>query len=59
MNQPRRFRKGQLPTRTGEASDTGYRLESGWAARYRELPDGRRQIILVFLLAELMGVKSI
>jgi len=58
MNQPRRYRKGQLLVRTGEASETVYRLEAGWAARYRELPDGKRQIILVSLPGELMGVKS-
>jgi CRP-like cAMP-binding protein len=58
MDQPRQYRKGQLLLRTGEASDTVYRLESGWAVRYRELPNGRRQIILVFLPGELMGVKS-
>jgi CRP/FNR family transcriptional regulator len=59
MGQPRRFKKSRLLTRTGEASDTVYRLEAGWAARYRELPDGKRQIIQVFLPGELMGVKSL
>lgn len=58
MDEPRRFRKGQLLARAGEASDTVYRLEAGWAARYRELSDGQRQIILVFLPGQLMGVKS-
>ena len=58
MDQPRRYRKGELLVRAGESSDTVFRLESGWAARYRELPDGKRQIILVHLPGELMGIKS-
>lgn len=58
LDQPRRYRKGQLLVRTGEVSDTVFRLESGWAARYRELPDGKRQIILVYLPGELIGIKS-
>jgi CRP/FNR family transcriptional regulator, anaerobic regulatory protein len=58
MDPPRQYRKGRLLVRSGEASDTVYRLEAGWAVRYRELPNGSRQIILVFLPGELMGVKS-
>ena len=58
MDPPRRYRKGQLLSRAGEASDAVYRLEAGWAVRYRQLPNGQRQIILVFLPGELMGVKS-
>lgn len=58
MGAPRRYRKGELLVRAGEASDTVFWLESGWAARYRELTDGKRQIILVHLPGELMGIKS-
>jgi CRP-like cAMP-binding protein len=58
MDEPRRYRKGELLMRAGEASDTVFWLESGWAARYRELSDGKRQIILVHLPGEFMGIKS-
>jgi CRP/FNR family transcriptional regulator, anaerobic regulatory protein len=58
LDQPRRYRKSHLLVRTGEASDSVFRLESGWAARYRELPEGKRQIILVYLPGELIGIKS-
>jgi CRP/FNR family transcriptional regulator, anaerobic regulatory protein len=36
-----------------------YRLRSGWAGRVRTLPDGRRQIILMFLPDDLFGIKSL
>ncbi len=35
-----------------------YRLVEGWAARTRLLPDGRNQLILIFLPGDLMAVKS-
>jgi CRP/FNR family transcriptional regulator len=36
-----------------------YRMRSGWAARVRTLPDGRKQAILVFLPDDLFAVKSL
>jgi CRP/FNR family transcriptional regulator len=51
-------REGDALIRTGEDSTVIYRLESGWVARTRELGDGRRQIVTVFLPGDLMGVKS-
>jgi CRP/FNR family transcriptional regulator len=36
-----------------------YRLQSGWAARVRTLPDGRKQAILTFLPDDLFAVKSL
>jgi CRP-like cAMP-binding protein len=36
-----------------------YRLRSGWAARVRTLPDGRKQAILIFLPDDLFAVKSL
>src|ERR1700722_19704285 len=35
-----------------------YRLISGWAGRARELADGRKQFILIFLPGDLFAVKS-
>jgi CRP-like cAMP-binding protein len=35
-----------------------YRLRTGWLARTRPLPDGRKQIILVFLPGDLVGTKT-
>jgi CRP/FNR family transcriptional regulator, anaerobic regulatory protein len=36
-----------------------YRLKQGWVGRSRLLPDGRNQIILVFLPGDLFAVKSL
>jgi CRP/FNR family transcriptional regulator, anaerobic regulatory protein len=35
-----------------------YRLNKGWAARTRLLPDGRNQLLLIFLPGDLIAVKS-
>jgi len=53
-----RRRKGEVLINTGEKSGTVYLLESGWVARTREIEDGRRQIIVVFLPGDLMGIKT-
>ena len=58
MGPPVRCREGEMLIRTGEESGTVYLLESGWVARTRVIGDGRRQIIVVFLPGDLMGLKS-
>jgi len=57
MGPPVRRREGELLVGTGEQSGTVYLLESGWVARTRIIEDGRRQIIVVFLPGDLMGIK--
>ena len=58
MTPPVACREGEALIRTGENSTAIYRLMSGWVARTRQLYDGRRQIIFVFLPGDLMGIKS-
>src|SRR3954469_12049965 len=58
MGPPVRRRKGEALVNTGEESGTVYLLESGWVARTRLIEDGRRQMIVVFLPGDLMGIKS-
>src|SRR4051812_4166080 len=58
MSPPIRRREGEILVATGEESSTIYFLESGWVARTRIIEDGRRQIIVVFLPGDLMGIKS-
>lgn len=47
------FRRHQYLARAGEAQQQIYRLEEGWACRFRVLRDGRRQIVALFLPGEL------
>lgn len=56
--QPRRIKAGTTLIRGGAVHDYVYRLQSGWAGRVRNLPDGRSQYILIFLPGDLFGVKS-
>jgi CRP/FNR family transcriptional regulator, anaerobic regulatory protein len=58
MAPPTRFREGDVLVSTGEDSTTVYLLEQGWVARTRLIEDGRRQIIVVFLPGDLIGIKS-
>src|SRR3954454_16577124 len=51
-------REGEALVSTGKESSTVYLLESGWVARTRKTEDGRRQIMMVFLPGDLMGLKS-
>ncbi|MBS7539089.1 Crp/Fnr family transcriptional regulator [Ancylobacter lacus] len=54
----RRLAAGDTIVREEENHDYAYRLKRGWAGRVRTLPDGRSQIILVFLPGDLFAVKS-
>ena len=58
MGPPVRCRKGEALITGGEESRTVYLLEYGWAARTRLIENARRQIIVVFLPGDLMGIKS-
>jgi CRP/FNR family transcriptional regulator, anaerobic regulatory protein len=51
-------REGEALVSTGKESSTVYLLESGWVARTRTTEDDRRQIMMVFLPGDLMGIKS-
>jgi CRP-like cAMP-binding protein len=44
--------------RAGEEDMELYTLYSGWAFRHRTLPDGRRQILNVFLPGDLIGFQA-
>jgi CRP/FNR family transcriptional regulator, anaerobic regulatory protein len=52
------FEEGRRLIQTGKESDAIYRLRTGWLARTRTIEDGRRQIMMVFLPGDLVGVKS-
>jgi CRP/FNR family transcriptional regulator len=58
MRPARLCRQGEVLVSTGQESSTAYLLESGWVARTRTTEDSRRQIMMVFLPGDLMGIKS-
>jgi CRP/FNR family transcriptional regulator, anaerobic regulatory protein len=58
MGPPSLRREGEALVSTGKESSTVYLLESGWVARTRTTEDSRRQIMMVFLPGDLMGIKS-
>lgn len=54
----RTLRPGEALMAMGEAHESVYRVRAGWFAQVRALPDGRNQIIEVFLPGDLVGVKT-
>src|SRR3954451_171978 len=58
MEPPSLRREGDALINTGGDSRTVYLLEHGWVSRTRLIEDGRRQIMMVFLPGDLMGIKS-
>lgn len=48
---------GTVLIREEEPHETTYHVQSGWFARSRQLSDGDRQIIVVFLPYDIFGVK--
>src|SRR3954452_17991861 len=58
MGPPGLRREGAKLVSTGVESSTIYLLESGLVARSRKTEDDRRQIMMVFLPGDLMGLKS-
>jgi CRP/FNR family transcriptional regulator len=60
-----KFKAGELDVRAGEtilsqgeASDHLFTMLSGWAFRYKLLPDGRRQILNFALPGDLIGLQG-
>lgn len=54
----RTFDAGAVIIEMGGEHGFVYRVRAGWVSRVRPLPDGRNQIIAVFLPGDLFGVKS-
>lgn len=52
------LRPGETLIAMGDEHQTVYRVRSGWFAQVRALPDGRNQIIEIFLPGDLVGVKT-
>ncbi|MGB7034194.1 MAG: Crp/Fnr family transcriptional regulator [Xanthobacteraceae bacterium] len=53
-----RLSAGAVIIRAGEAAPQLYTLYSGWAFRFKTLPDGRRQILNFLLPGDLLGLQA-
>lgn len=53
-----RLSAGAVIVRAGEAAPQLYTLYSGWAFRFKTLPDGRRQILNFLLPGDLLGLQA-
>jgi CRP-like cAMP-binding protein len=51
-------RAGEEIVRAGDESSALYTLYSGWAFRFKMLPDGRRQILNFLLPGDLLGLQA-
>jgi CRP/FNR family transcriptional regulator len=56
---PGALQRGEILVQMGEPHEFVYAVDSGWLSRARTTPDGRRQIMVVFLPGELCGIKTI
>ena len=56
---PQVLQRGDVLVQMEEPHEFVYLVESGWLARSRSLPDGRRQIIVIFLPGEVCAIKTI
>lgn len=56
---PAVLQRGDVLVPMGQEHEFLYEVTSGWLARSRTTPDGRRQIMIVFLPGEFCGIKTI
>ena len=56
---PQVLERGDILVQMEEPHEFLYAIETGWLSRSRTLPDGRRQIIVLFLPSEVCGIKTI
>src|SRR5205814_1102852 len=56
---PQVLERGEILVQMEEPHEFLYAIETGWLSRSRTLPDGRRQIIVLFLPSEVCGIKTI
>lgn len=55
---PRKLSKNTVLWCQGDASDCFYTLSKGWACSYRELEDGSRQILDVYVPGDIVGLRE-
>lgn len=55
---PREWPKNTVLWRRGDPSDCFYTISQGWACSYRELEDGSRQVLDVYVPGDIVGLRE-
>lgn len=55
----RQYPAGHILSQAGSDSGHFFSLQSGWACATRILPDGKRQVLDIFLAGQIMGLRDI
>lgn len=55
---PREWSKDSILWQQGEESDCFYTLSKGWACSFRELEDGSRQVLDVYVPGDIVGLRE-
>jgi CRP-like cAMP-binding protein len=52
------FRAGEILVAAARSSDVIHHLRGGWACQFRDLPDGRRAIVDIYLPGDVIGLDA-
>jgi CRP-like cAMP-binding protein len=55
---PYTFGAGEMLVTAGRPSDVIHHLQGGWARQFRDLPDGRRAIVDIYLPGDVIGLDA-
>jgi CRP/FNR family transcriptional regulator len=55
---PYTFRAGEILVAAVRSSDAIHHLQGGWACQFRDLPDGRRAIVDIYLPGDVIGLDA-
>jgi CRP-like cAMP-binding protein len=56
---PARVKRGKQLTQEGQTGHTAFVLQAGWACSYKDLPNGKRQIISFPIAGDCVGLRSV
>ena len=55
---PKNFRRGSIVWDQGQELDNFYTVQSGWACSYRNMEDGSRQILDIYVPGDIVGLRE-
>jgi CRP-like cAMP-binding protein len=56
---PLKMKRGSQLIQEGQVGHNAFVLQTGWACNYKDLPDGRRQIISLPIAGDCVGLRSV